>query len=50
MGRTFEEEDFEGSLSACIISFSLWERLGSGESDAPLVLGGTSLEVIRRHA
>lgn len=46
MGRTFAEGDFDGSPSVCVISFSLWERLGSGESDAPLVFGGASLEVI----
>ena len=45
-GRTFAEEDFSESPAVCIISYSLWESLGSGESDAPLVLGDSSLEVI----
>ena len=46
MGRTFSEEHFAGSPTVAIISYSLWERLGSGESNAPLVLGDASLEVI----
>ena len=46
LGRTFAAEDFSGAATVCIISYPLWESLGSGESDAPLVLGGTSLRVI----
>ena len=46
LGRTFVEEDFSGSPSVCIISYSLWERFGSGESDAPLVVGGSPLRVV----
>ena len=46
LGRTFAAEDFSGSPAVCIISYPLWERLGSGESDAPLVIENRSLEVI----
>lgn len=46
MGRTFFEEDFGGAAGVCIISYSLWERFGSGESDAPLVYGGQSLTIV----
>ena len=46
LGRTFAAEEFTGSPAVCIISYPLWERFGSGESDAPLVVGNRSLEVI----
>ena len=46
MGRTFAQGEFSGSITVCIISYSLWERFGAGESAAPLVLGSTRLEVI----
>ena len=46
LGRTFAEEDFSGSPTVCVMSYSLWERFGSGESDAPLLVGDTRLAVI----
>ena len=46
LGRTFAEADFSGSPAACIISYPLWVRFGSGESDAPLVLGADRLQVV----
>jgi MacB-like protein len=46
MGRPFAGEDHSRSPTVCLISYSLWERFGSGESAAPLIIGTMSLEVI----
>jgi len=46
LGRPLMGADFTGAPTVCLISFSLWERFGSGASDAPLLLGDLSLEVV----
>jgi MacB-like periplasmic core domain len=46
LGRTFSDADYTTSPSVSIISYALWERFGSGESSAPLIMNGKSYEVI----
>jgi len=45
-GRTFLAGDFSPGADVCILAYGLWERLGSGESDAPLVIGDRSFQVV----